>query len=69
MTPVNLRVRELREARGWSQSELAGRAGVSRLTVINIESGKSKGVDFSTLEGLAKALGVDAGYLVVTTPK
>lgn len=34
------RLRELREARGWSQSELAGRLGVSRQTVNAVETGK-----------------------------
>ncbi len=34
------RVRELREARGWSQQHLATELGVSRQTVISIEHGK-----------------------------
>lgn len=34
------RVRELREARGWSQGELAERLAVSRQTVNAIETGK-----------------------------
>lgn len=34
------RVRELREARGWSQGGLADRLGVSRQTVNAIENGK-----------------------------
>lgn len=33
-------VRELREARGWTQSELAERLDVSRQTVHSIEKGK-----------------------------
>lgn len=33
------RVRELREARGWTQLELAERTGVSRKTVNTIENG------------------------------
>lgn len=66
MTAIRLRVRELREARGWSQSELADRAGVRRATVSDIETEKTRGVDFDVLERLASALGVDAGYLVQT---
>lgn len=66
MTPITLRVRELREAKGWSQAELAERAGVRRATVSAIENGLTKGVDFETLEKLARALEVDAGYLLVT---
>jgi len=34
------RVRELREARGWSQAQLAERLHVSRQTVNAIETGK-----------------------------
>lgn len=34
------RVRELRAARDWTQAELAERLGVSRQTVISIESGR-----------------------------
>ncbi len=34
------RLRILRAERGWSQSELAGRAGVSRQTIHAIEVGK-----------------------------
>ena len=37
---MNNKLRELREARGWSQQELGERLGVSRQTVISIEKGK-----------------------------
>jgi putative transcriptional regulator len=37
---VKNRVKELREARGWSQQHLAALLGVSRQTVISIEHGK-----------------------------
>lgn len=65
MSPITLRVRELREAKGWSQAELARRAGVQRVTVTLIENQRTKGVDFETLEKLAKVLEVDPGYLIV----
>jgi putative transcriptional regulator len=35
--PIPNRLIELRQARGWSQRELAERLGVSRQTVISIE--------------------------------
>lgn len=35
--PIPNRLVELRQARGWSQRELAERLGVSRQTVISIE--------------------------------
>jgi putative transcriptional regulator len=37
---VNNRLRELREAKGWSQGELAERLDVSRQTVNALETGK-----------------------------
>ena len=69
MTPIQLRVRELREARGWSQAELARRTDVRPATLSNIETGQTKGIGFDTLEKLAKALGCDPGYLIVKKGK
>lgn len=37
---MNNRLRELREAKGWSQGELGEQLGVSRQTVNAIETGK-----------------------------
>ena len=66
--PIALRVRELREARGWSQRELAARAGLRQATIANIELGHTRGVRFDALERLADALGVDPALLIVRTP-
>lgn len=64
MTPVFLRVKELREAKGLTQLELATRAKVRQATLSAIENEQTKGVDFDVLERLAKALDVDPGFLV-----
>lgn len=51
--PIALQVRQLREARGWSQDQLAAAAGVSKSQVHRLETlGKStdKGKIFSALE-------------------
>jgi DNA-binding Xre family transcriptional regulator len=48
-----------------TQTELAQRARIRRATLSALEAGKTKGVDFATLDALAVALEVDAGYLVV----
>jgi putative transcriptional regulator len=37
---MNNKMRDLREAKGWSQQELGERLGVSRQTIIAIEKGK-----------------------------
>lgn len=63
MTPIRLRVQELREALGWSQRDLAEKAGVRQATVSQAESGK--GVNLATLEKLADALDVNASALIV----
>ncbi len=47
-----------------SNATLAARAGVRKATVNVIERGKSKGVDFATLDALAAALGVDPAILI-----
>jgi transcriptional regulator with XRE-family HTH domain len=69
VTPISLRIRELREAKGWSQSELARRSGVSQAAISKLEAQLSGGVDFGTLERLANALGVNAAVLIEHTPE
>ena len=65
MTPITLRLRELREAKGWSQRDLARRAGVRAATVNSLELRAPQKVDLLVLERLADALGVDAALLFV----
>ena len=65
VSPIRLRVAELRAAKGWTQAELAERASIGRITVIRVESDTNKRIDYDVLEKLADALGVDAGYLIV----
>jgi transcriptional regulator with XRE-family HTH domain len=65
VTPVKLRLKELREAKGWTQAELAARSGVNQGTISKIENEKTGGIDFVNLEALADALGVDAAVLIV----
>ena len=69
MSPIRLRVAELRQAKGWTQKELAERAGIARHTVMRVESETNRRLDFDVLEKLAAAFDVDAAYLIVTEPK
>lgn len=68
MSPIRLRVKELREAKGWSQAELGRRAKVRQAMLSELEAGKRQRIDLSILERLATALEVDPALLLVTTP-
>jgi transcriptional regulator with XRE-family HTH domain len=53
------RIRELREAKGWSPEKLAVEAGVSYFTIVRLESGAVRRPQRSTLAVIAAALGVE----------
>jgi transcriptional regulator with XRE-family HTH domain len=58
---INQLGRVLREARlrqGWSQAELARRAGVNFVTLSRIEGGATAWVGTTIIERLATALGI-----------
>ncbi len=57
-------VRRLRDAKGWSQEELADVSGYHRTYVGGIERGE-KDITIAVLEALAGALGVDAHSLLL----
>ena len=57
-------IKELREKKGWSQSELARRAGVKQGVLSYIESGKTKHPRSDTLAAIANALGVNVDRLI-----
>ena len=63
MSPLVLRIRELRERKGWSQAELGRRAGLNHSVVSRAERGEAA-ITVSTLEKVAKALGVRASSLI-----
>ena len=56
-------LKTLRLAKGKTQRQLAEKAGLHRITLLQIELGRSK-PDFDTLERLAKALGTPMSRLV-----
>ncbi len=60
---VGAKVRELREAKGWSQEELGFKSGLHRNYVGGIERGE-RNVAIVNLAKLAKALGVRPSDLV-----
>ncbi len=58
-----VRIRAERDRRGWSQRELARRAGVPQYTVSRYEAGVRK-LDLDVLEKLARAFGVPPARLL-----
>lgn len=68
MTPITLRLKELREARGLSQKALAKLAGVPQPTISRIESGRLPNVGLTIIEKLSEALEVNAARLVNHRP-
>lgn len=67
MTPIRIRLRELRESKQLSQAALSDVSGVRKATISDIENEKTSGIDFETLERLATALGVNAVVLIEHT--
>jgi len=61
------RVRQLREAKGWSQEQLATAAQLHRTHISLIETAK-RSVQLDTVESLASALGVPPAALFTNDP-
>ncbi len=57
------KIKELREKRNISQSELSRLSGVSRANIIRIENDEDVVVNTKTLQKLADALNVTVKYL------
>ena len=66
-SPMALRIKELREARGWTQDDLAERSNVSRSQLAQIES-EARPANTLRLNAIASALGVQPGRLFSTSP-
>ena len=60
---IGKRIAELREAKGWTQSELAAKARVTPSAINQIESGLTKRPSIETLFPIADALNIDAREL------
>jgi transcriptional regulator with XRE-family HTH domain len=56
------RLKDLRDARDWSQEQLARETNVSQVTIWNLETGRTQ-PRLDTIRKLAAALGVDVGDL------
>jgi transcriptional regulator with XRE-family HTH domain len=56
-------LRRLREQAALSQAELAQKAGLSRATVVSLESGRA-GAQYATVRKIAQVLGVEPAELM-----
>jgi transcriptional regulator with XRE-family HTH domain len=56
-------LRRARQARGWSQADLAAQLGVSKSLISRIEQGRAN-ITLATVEQLASALGVTPADLL-----
>lgn len=61
---IGKRIREIRIKKNMKQSELADKAGVSRMTITNIENGKHKGT-FELVQPICNALEITPTYLIL----
>lgn len=63
---MEYKIKELREKKRMSQAELSQLSGVSRATIIRIESADNVVINTQTLERLAKALNVSIKTLFLS---
>ena len=69
MTPVEIRLREVRQAVGMTQAELAASAGMDQGDVSRIETGKTAGISLDVLNRLCHALKCEPGDILVRRRK
>ena len=69
MSPVKLRLRELRNTKGLTQDELAAAIGVSQRTISRLESGWKPRADLGQLVAICQVLGVTMSDLVPVPAK
>lgn len=60
---MGYRIKEIREQKGISQSELSDKSGVTRATIWKLETGEDEVTTSKTLLKIAEALGVTVGDL------
>ena len=64
MSPIHLRLRELRLSRELTQVELARRTGLDQAVISRIENQVTGGMDYRVLEALCDALDCEPGDLL-----
>jgi len=68
MTPITLRIREVRLSRGLTQMQLADKAGVQQAAISSLETRQLRKIDVGVLERVARALDIDPALLLRSEP-
>lgn len=63
---IGKQLKELRLSRGWRQSDVADKVGLSRPAVCNIESGK-RAMTLSTLKKFCEVYSIDVSFFDIET--
>ena len=66
MSVLGERLAAKRQEKGWSQRELARRAGISHTIVSEVEKGARRAIGTDAARLLARTLGVSVDYLLGT---
>ena len=60
---MGYRIKEIRESKGISQTELSQRSGITRTTIWKLETGEDEVTTTTTLKAIAEALEVSVADL------
>lgn len=63
---IGKKLKELRLSRGWKQTDVADKVGLSRPAISNIESGK-RALTLSTLQRFCEVYNIDISYFGIST--
>ena len=58
MNKLTMKIKKLRAKKGWTQKDLAKKAGLAVVTIEKIEMGERTNLYLSTRKKLAKAFGI-----------
>ena len=65
MTPIEIKLREVRVVAGMTQADLAKKTGIDQGDISRIETGQTGGIRLDVLDRLCKALKCEPGDILV----
>ncbi|WP_285890400.1 helix-turn-helix transcriptional regulator [Paenibacillus macerans] len=66
---IRCRLGDIMKERGLTNKEVVELTGVSRNTITSLAANATKRIDYDTLEGLCRGLGVSPGELIEYNPE